>query len=168
MTEQNTTAENGAENSNAAPGIQVVSQYIKDFSFENPHAPESLVSGWPQPETNVQISLRQQAVRDDAYECTVNFRIEAKKKDDGKVCFIIDLAYGALAVLKNIPKDQHQAVMMVEVPKLLFPFAREIVASVTSKGGYPPLYLTPISFEAIYMNEMKRLQAEKEKQAATN
>lgn len=167
MTEQNTTAGNNAENANA-PGIQVVSQYIKDFSFENPNAPESLVSGWPQPETNVQISLRQQAVRDDAYECTVNFRIEAKKKDDGKVCFIIDLAYGALAVLKNIPKDQHQAVMMVEVPKLLFPFAREIVASVTSKGGYPPLYLTPISFEAIYMNEMKRLQAEKEKQAATN
>lgn len=167
MTEQNTTAGNNAENANA-PGIQVVSQYIKDFSFENPNAPESLVSGWPQPETNVQISLRQQAVRDDAYECTVNFRIEAKKKDDGKVCFIIDLAYGALAVLKNIPKDQHQAVMMVEVPKLLFPFAREIVASVTSKGGYPPLYLTPISFEAIYMNEMKRLQAEKEKQTATN
>lgn len=167
MTEQNTAAGNNAENANA-PGIQVVSQYIKDFSFENPNAPESLVSGWPQPETNVQISLRQQAVRDDAYECTVNFRIEAKKKDDGKVCFIIDLAYGALAVLKNIPQDQHQAVMMVEVPKLLFPFAREIVASVTSKGGYPPLYLTPISFEAIYMNEMKRLQAEKEKQAATN
>ena len=83
MTEQNTTAgngtENSAENGNAAPGIQVVSQYIKDFSFENPNAPESLVSGWPQPETNVQISLRQQAVRDDAYECTVNFRIEAKK-----------------------------------------------------------------------------------------
>lgn len=164
MAEQNNAAENGK----ATPGIQIVSQYIKDFSFENPNAPESLVSGWPQPETNVQISLRQQQLREDAYECTVNFRIEAKKKDDGKTCFIIDLAYGALAVLQNIPKDQHQPVMMVEVPKLLFPFAREIVASVTSKGGYPPLYLTPISFEAIYMSEMKRLQAEKEKQAATN
>jgi len=150
-----------------APGIQVIAQYIKDFSFENPHAPESLVSGWPQPETNVQISLRHQQVRDDAYECTVNFRIEAKKSDDGKTCFIIDLAYGALAVLKDIPKEQHQAIIMVEVPKLLFPFAREIVANVTSKGGYPPLYLTPISFETIYINEMKRLQADKEKQAAS-
>ena len=161
--------ENTAKNPTlaTAPGIQVIAQYIKDFSFENPHAPESLVSGWPQPETNVQISLRHQQVRDDAYECTVNFRIEAKKPEDGKVCFIIDLAYGALAVLKDIPKEQHQAIIMVEVPKLLFPFAREIVAGVTSKGGYPPLYLTPISFETIYINEMKRLQADKEKQAAS-
>lgn len=165
MTDQTNTPAQTADN---APGIQVVAQYIKDLSFENPNAPESLVSGWPQPDTNVQISLRHHQVRDDAYECSIHFRIEAKRKDDGKVCFIIDLAYGALAILKNIPKENHQPVVMVEVPKLLFPFAREIVASVTSKGGYPPLYLTPISFEAIYMSEMKRLQAEKEKQAATN
>lgn len=156
--------QNPQASTDTAPGIQVVAQYIKDLSFENPNAPESLVSGWPQPDTNVQISLRHNQVRDDAYECSVHFRIEAKKKDDGKVCFIIDLAYGALAILKNIPKENHQPVIMVEVPKLLFPFVREIVASLTSKGGYPPLYLTPISFETIYVNEIKRLQAEKEKQ----
>jgi preprotein translocase subunit SecB len=165
MTDQTNTPAQTADN---APGIQVVAQYIKDLSFENPNAPESLVSGWPQPDTNVQISLRHHQVRDDAYECSIHFRIEAKRKDDGKVCFIIDLAYGALAILKNIPKENHQPVVMVEVPKLLFPFVREIVAGLTSKGGYPPLYLTPISFETIYVNEMKRLQAEKEKQAAAN
>ncbi len=165
MTEQTNTPANTPD---AAPGIQVVAQYIKDLSFENPNAPESLVSGWPQPETNVQISLRHNQVRDDAYECSVHFRIEAKRKDDGKVAFIIDLAYGALAILKNIPKENHQPVVMVEVPKLLFPFVREIVAGLTSKGGYPPLYLTPISFESIYVNEMKRLQAEKEKASAAS
>lgn len=149
------------ENPQNQAGIQIIAQYIKDFSFENPNAPESLVSNWPAPETSVQIFLKHQALKNDAYECTVHFRIEAKKKDDKKVCFIADLVYGALAVLKNIPKENHQAVVMVEVPKLLFPFAREIVASTTSQGGYPPLYLTPISFETIYVNEMKRLQEEK-------
>lgn len=145
------------------PGVQVVAQYIKDFSFENPNAPESLVSGWPQPETNVQIFLRHQVLKENIYECTINFRIEAKNKQADKVCFIIDLAYGATVVLKNVPQENHQPVIMVEVPKLLFPFAREIVANVTSAGGYPPLFLTPVSFETIYINEMKRQQ---EKQAA--
>lgn len=147
------------------PGVQVVAQYIKDFSFENPNAPESLVSGWSQPETNVQIFLRHQKLKDEIYECSVNFRVEAKNKEKDKVCFIVDLAYCALVVLKGIPAENHQPVIMVEVPKLLFPFAREIVANATSAGGYPPLYLTPISFETIYINEMKRQQELQGKQA---
>ena len=145
------------------PGIQIVSQYIKDLSFENPNAPESLVSGWPAPETSVQIFLGQKKVQDNTYECLIHFRIEAKKKGEDKVCFLADLHYAALVVLQNLAADQHQPVLMVEVPKLLFPFAREIVANLTASGGYPPLYLAPISFEAIYINEMKRLQAEQEK-----
>jgi preprotein translocase subunit SecB len=146
------------EQSAQQPGIQVVAQYIKDFSFENPNAPESLVAGWPQPETNVQIFLRHAQIRDDAYECVVNFRIEAKKPGEDKAAFLIDLAYGALVLLKNVPKENHAPVVMVEVPKLLFPFAREIIANATASGGFPPLYLTPISFEQIYLNEMKRQQ----------
>lgn len=146
-------------------GVQVIAQYIKDLSFENPNSPESLVSGWAQPETNVQIFLRHQKLKDDIYECTVNFRIEAKNKEKEKVCFIIDLSYGALIVLKGVPEQNHQPVIMVEVPKLLFPFAREIVSNVTSSGGYPPLYLTPISFETIYINEMKRQHEAQGKQA---
>lgn len=149
----------------AQPNLQVISQYVKDFSFENPNAPESLIGNWGQPETNVQIFLKHQKIRDDSYECTVNFRVEAKKKGGDKICFIIDLAYSALVVLRNIPAENHQPVIMVEVPKLLFPFAREIVANATQSGGYPPLYLTPISFETIYINEMKRLAAEQQKKA---
>jgi preprotein translocase subunit SecB len=160
MTEQNT--QNNPAQAGAQPGLQIAAQYIKDFSFENPHAPESLVGGWGQPETAVNIALRHQQLKDNAYECVLQLRIEAKKKgDDKKACFIIDLSYAALAILQNIPKENHQAVMMVEVPKLLFPFAREIVASAVAQGGFPPLFLTPISFEALYMAEMKRLQSEK-------
>ncbi|MFH1158152.1 MAG: protein-export chaperone SecB [Pseudomonadota bacterium] len=147
----------------AEPSIQVIAQYVKDLSFENPHAPESLVSGWPPPETSVQIFLAQQHIKDNAFESSLHFRIEAKNKQDGRMAFIIDLHYGALVALNNIPKESQQAVLMVEVPKLLFPFVREIVAGQTSQGGYPPLYLTPISFETIYINEMKRKQAEAQK-----
>jgi len=147
----------------AEPSIQIVAQYVKDFSFENPNAPESLVSGWPAPETNVQIKLGQNHLKEHVFESSLNFRVEAKNKQDGKMAFIIDLHYGAMVVLHNIPMENTQAVLMVEVPKLLFPFMREIIATATSQGGYPPLYLAPISFESIYMNEMKRLQAEHSK-----
>lgn len=145
------------------PSIQLVTQYIKDISFENPHAPESLVSGWPAPETGVQISLGQQALGENSFESSIHLRVEAKNKKDGRMAFIVDLHYGAMVVLNNIPKENHSAVLMVEVPKLIFPFVRELVASVTTKGGYPPLYLAPVSFEQIYMNEVKRLQAEQAK-----
>ncbi|MBI3440645.1 MAG: protein-export chaperone SecB [Proteobacteria bacterium] len=147
------------------PGIQVVTQYVKDMSFENPHAPESLVSGWPAPETNVQISLGQHPVKENLFESSMHLRIEAKNQKDGRMSFIIDLHYGALVALANIPKENYQAILMVEVPKLLFPFVRELVCSMTTQGGYPPLYLAPISFEAIYMNELKRAQAEQGKKS---
>lgn len=152
---------------NTEPSIQVIAQYVKDCSFENPHAPESLVSGWPAPNTSVQISLSQNHLKDNFYESALNFRIEAKNVKDNKMAFIIDLHYGAMVSLQNIPQENTQAILMVEVPKLLFPFVREIVATMTSKGGFPPLYLTPISFETIYMSEVKRLQEEKSKQTGT-
>ena len=121
------------------PSIQVISQYVKDSSFENPNAPESLVSGWPAPETAVQISLGHKQLQENTFESSVRFRIEAKNKQDGKMSFIIDLHYGAMVALQNVPKENVAAVLMVEVPKLLFPFAREIIAHMTVNGGYPPL-----------------------------
>lgn len=166
MTEQAPAAQAPA----AQAGIQVLAQYVKDFSFENPHAPESLMAGWGQPETNVQIALRHQKLRDDLYECVLGLRLEATKKEEGgakgKTFFIIDLAYGAIAQLHNIPKENHQAVVMIEVPKLIFPFARQIISEAAAQGGYPPLYLAPINFEAMYVAEMQKLQAEKAAQGA--
>lgn len=146
------------------PSIQIITQYVKDMSFENPHAPESLVSGWPSPETSIQISLAQKTIKDNTYESSLQLRVEAKNKKDGRMSFIIDLHYGALVTLVNIPKENIAAVLMVEVPKLLFPFVREQIAGLSTNGGYPPLYLSPISFEAIYMNELQRLQDAKNKQ----
>lgn len=151
----------------AQPSIQIVTQYIKDSSFENPHAPESLISGWAQPETGVQISLSRQQVRDNLFESMLHLRVEARNKQDNRVCFIVDLHYGALVALSNVPAEAQLAVLMVEVPKLLFPYLREVVTGMTMQGGYPPLYLSPIQFEQIYMNEVQRLKSEQEGRQAT-
>ena len=149
------------------PSIQIISQYVKDCSLENPHAPESLISGWPAPETHVQISLSQKQINENLFEAALSFRIEAKNAKDNKMAFIIDLHYGALVGLQNIPQENIPPFLAVEVPKLLFPFVREIVAGLTMKAGYPPLYLTPINFEALYMNEVKRLQEASKGKAGT-
>lgn len=152
-----------AEDKKEQPSVQLITQYIKDMSFENPNAPESLLSGWPAPETTVQISLGHRQLGKSLFESGIKFRIEARNKKDNKMAFIIDMHYAAAVALNNVPDESILPVLMVEVPKLLFPFAREIVANATTKGGYPPLYLAPISFEELYMAEMKRLKAEHDK-----
>ena len=151
------------DNQNQDAGIQIITQYVKDLSFENPNAPESLLAGWPAPETTVQISMGQKQLGKDAYESSIKVRIEARNKKDNKMAFIMDLHYAAAVALKNIPNDSILPILMVEVPKLLFPFVREAVAKATTNGGYPPLYLSPVSFEELYMHEIKRI---KEQQAA--
>lgn len=138
------------------PAIQVVAQYVKDFSFENPNSPETLLAGLGAPETAVQIGLKQNQLREGAYETSLNFKIEAKFKEKNKVAFIIELAYAATVAISGYPKEQHHPILMVEIPKLLFPFAREVIAKATMQGGYPPLYLQPVNFEAIYLEEAKR------------
>lgn len=160
MAEQTTTTDNAATQGQG-PSIQVLTQYVKDMSVENPNSPASIISGWGAPETNVQINIRTQEVRDDMYEVVLMFRIEARApKQENKVAFIVELAYAATVELKNIPAENLQPVLMIEVPKLLFPFAREIVGDATVKAGFPPLYLQPISFENIYAQDLQRRQAE--------
>ncbi len=163
MADDKKGAENTAATGENAPSVQVISQYIKDLSIENPNSPASLIGGWGAPETNVQININTQAIAEDAYEVSLMFRIEAKvPSQDNKVAFLIELAYAGAIQAKNVPEDNLQPLLMVEVPKILFPFAREIVADCVIKAGFPPLYLQPISFEAIYMETQKR-RAEEEK-----
>jgi len=158
--EDKTETTKSPEQQDAGAAVQVHAQYIKDFSFENPNSPESLLAGWGAPDTNVQINIRHQNLQDNTHEVVLLFRIEAKNKEADKVTFIVELAYAATVSLNGVPEENQHPVLMVEVPKLLFPFAREIIADAAIKGGYPPLYLQPVSFEAIYMGEMQRLQAE--------
>lgn len=145
------TAQNGT-----VAGIEVLAQYVKDLSFENPNAPESLLAGWGAPESNVEINMQARNVRDSIYETILTFKVEAVFKAQNKTAFITELAYGATARLNNIPQEHHQAVLMVELPKLIFPFAREVIARAAQQGGYPPIYLQPMNFEAAYVAEVRR------------
>jgi preprotein translocase subunit SecB len=168
-TEDQNTQTDTATPEAQGPSIQVVAQYIKDMSLENPNSPASIVGGWGAPETNVQINIRTQQLKDDMHEATLMFRIEARvPKQENKVAFIIELAYAATVQLKNVQEDNVSPVLMIEVPKLIFPFAREVIADATVKAGFPPLYMQPISFEAIYAQDVQRRAAEAQNGAENN
>ncbi len=162
-------AQNPAGAQQNAPSLQMIAQYVKDASFENPNAPESLVSGWPAPETEVKIAIANKHLKDNLFESEVIFQVEARHpKEKSKIAFIIDLHYGAMVALQNIPQENIHPILMVEVPKLLFPFMREQIADMTAKGGFPPLYLAPVSFEQMYVEQMKLLKDKQDKQQAGN
>ena len=131
-----------------APSAGLIMQYIKDLSFENPNAPA--VFQWQgQPQIDVQFNIGASEAGDDVHEVILKIDIRAAAAD--KVAFQVELAYAGLFGLRNIPEDQVQPFLLAEAPRLLFPFARRVVADVVRDGGFPPLMLDPIDFGALYM-----------------
>jgi preprotein translocase subunit SecB len=145
---------NGAsveETPNQAPSLRVLAQYIKDFSFENPNAPNSLRDGI-QPKIDLQLDVNARAM-EEAGVFEVDLKINAKSERDGQVQFIIELVYSGLFAFANIPDDAIEPLLLAECPRLLFPFARQIIASNSQAGGYPPLMLDPMDFGALYASQ---------------
>ncbi len=156
MTDENATqpVANGApvdESASQAPALRVLAQYIKDFSFENPNAPKSLRDG-PQPKIDLQLDVNARAM-EEAGVFEVDLKINAKSERDGQVQFIIELVYSGLFGFNNIPEDAIEPLLLAECPRLLFPFARQIIASNSQAGGYPPLMLDPMDFGALYASQ---------------
>ncbi len=141
-----------------APRLTIVSQYIKDLSFENPRAPSSLEPGKSRPEIGIRVDARAQELGAERYEVTFQLHVEAKSGDDP--VFVVELTYGGLFTLANVPQESLQPVLMIECPRLLFPFARRIVADVTRDGGFPPLMIDPIDFVTLYRRRQEQAQAE--------
>ena len=126
-------------------GINVLTQYVKDLSFENPRAPASLNAQNGQPQIDVQVGVQVgRAGQDNVYEVVLNMRAEAKTGED--LAFIVELAYGGIFQLQNVPEDMLGLVLNVEGPRMLFPFARRIFADAVRDGGFPQLMLEPIDF----------------------
>ena len=150
------TTTNGGQT--PAPGqplqaqLNVIGQYIKDFSFENPNAPRPMIEPTQQPSISVQINVNPRQLSPTDFE--VELKIEGKAESAGMTMFALDLAYGGLFRLQNIPQEQIAAVVMIECPRILFPFAREIIANATMHGGFPPLLLDPVDFAALYQQRM--------------
>jgi preprotein translocase subunit SecB len=144
------------------PQLSVVGQYIKDFSFENPNAPRSLGPSQNPPTIGIQINVGVGQLAESDFE--VQLKIEGKAEAQNTVLFAFDLTFAGVFRLQNVPQQALSPVLMIECPRLLFPFAREIIASAVRGGGFPQLLLDPVDFVALYQ---QRLAASQEQPAAT-
>lgn len=132
----------------------VKGQYIKDLSFENPNAPQSLMAANNKPGIDVNVDLKAQKLQDDFYEMTLH--IASRAVLDGATLFLVELAYAGIFQLSNIPAERVEPLILIEAPFVLFPFARRVIADVTRDGGFPPLMLDPIDFHALYLQNRAR------------
>ncbi len=137
------------------PPIQVNAQYIKDLSFEVPGAPQIFVDlAGTQPELTVRVDLNAQPMGGNNFEVSLQLSADAKVAE--RVAFIIELTYAGMFSL-NVPEEHLQPMLLIEAPRLLFPFARSIIAEVTSGGGLPPLMMQPIDFAALYRARLEQM-----------
>jgi len=146
----------GPEPQMVMPQIGILAQYVKDFSFENPNAPRSMAPSTQAPAINIQIAVDAAPLTDADVEVTL--RLEGKAESQGLLLFGFELLYCGVFRVQNVPGDSLQPVILIECPRLLFPFAREIVATATRNGGFPPLLLEPIDFVALYRQRMAAVQ----------
>jgi preprotein translocase subunit SecB len=140
------------------PQLSVLAQYIKDFSFENPNAPRSLAPMQQQPAINIQINVNATPLADADVE--VILHLEGKAENAGTLLFSFDLSFAGAFRIQNVPQESLHPVVMIECPRLLFPFAREIVAAAVRNGGFPPLLLDPVDFVGLYRQKMETQAAE--------
>lgn len=138
-----------------APGFRIMAQYVRDLSFENPRAPESLrVEGKPNIEMNVEMGA--QGRGDGLFE--IDLRIGVKAANEGQAVFHVELVYGGLFQLFNVSEKEIEPMLLIECPRYLFPFARQIIATATADGGfYPPFMVDPIDFAAIYASRQSQI-----------
>ncbi|MEP7029610.1 MAG: protein-export chaperone SecB [Pseudolabrys sp.] len=148
---------NGGPAANVEPQLQVVAQYIKDFSFENPNAPNSLGPNQEQPQIGIQINVGASPISDSDIE--VVLKLEGKAELSGKILFRFELDFGGVFRIRNVPQESLNAIVLIECPRLLFPFAREIIATAVRNGGFPPLLLDPVDFVALYRQKMEQVAA---------
>ncbi len=147
-------APNGAD---TGPAVGILSQYVKDFSVENPNAPDSYQ--WEgSPQIDLQFNIGAQKVNEEVHEVELKVNVTAKA-EKGNV-YLIELAYCGLIGIRNLPEDQAHAYLYAEAPRILFPFARRIVADATRDAGFQPLMLDPIDFNGLYMQQLQQKAAQ--------
>ena len=140
------------------PQLTVLAQYIKDFSFENPNAPRSLAPAQQQPAIDVQINVGAAPMPGSTTDFEITLKIEGKAEGAGMVLFSFDLAFAGVFRLQSVPQESMHPLIMIECPRLLFPFAREVIATAVRNGGFPPLLLDPVDFVGLYRQRMADMQ----------
>ena len=145
----------------AAPGgpqqLIVNAQYIKDFSFENPRAPQSLVQPTTQPSVDINVDVKAQNLGPEVFEVILTINVSARAQDEP--VFLVELAYGTVVTVKNAPAEILAQLILVETPRIAFPFARAIIENATRDGGFPPLMINPIDFAELLHRQQAENQA---------
>lgn len=145
----------GGEQQAQPPRLSILTQYVKDLSFENPHAPQG-IGNQNRPEIQIKVDANAKPLGEDRFEVTLQTNIEAKA--EGTSIFLLELAYGGVFQVANIPQESLQPLLMIECPRLLFPFARRIISDATRDGGFPPLMIDPIDFVSLYRRRLQQAQ----------
>jgi preprotein translocase subunit SecB len=164
--------EAAAGNGAAAPQVkmQVLAQFIRDMSFENVVAQKGLTTGEVQPDIQVAVSLdaRKRTV-EHQFEVITKFKVTSKNKVNGENLFLLELDYGGTFHIEGVPEEQMHPFLLIECPRLLFPFVRRIISDITRDGGFPPLNVDSVDFLALYRQELaRRAQAQAAAPAMTN
>jgi preprotein translocase subunit SecB len=145
-----------------SPAYQLIvnTQYLKDLSFESPRAPQTLMAQREAPEVNLTADVKARSLGPEVFEVVLNMGAHAKQKDDP--VFVVELSYAAVVTVKDAPAELVPLLVFVETPRILFPFARAIIAGATRDGGFPPLLINPIDFAELLRREHERALKEQE------
>ena len=141
----------------ASQQLVINAQYVKDLSFENPRAPQGLAQPSTAPAVEINIDVKAQTLNTDVYEVVLTINASAKVNTD--TLFVVELTYGAVVTVRNLPQEALAPVLLVETPRLMFPFARNIVADATRDGGYPPLMINPVDFSELLRRNQQQEDA---------
>jgi preprotein translocase subunit SecB len=164
--------ETAVGNGAAAPQVrmQVLAQFIRDMSFENVVAQKGLTSAEVQPDIQVAVSLdARKRTAEHQFEVITKFKVTSKNKVNGENLFLLELDYGGTFHIEGVPEDQMHPFLLIECPRLLFPFVRRIISDITRDGGFPPLNIDSVDFLALYRQELaRRAQAQAAAPAVAN
>ena len=153
----NGNAQKSGENEKTERRILVHAQYIKDLSFENPNAPHVLMKGSTQPDVEITVNVGAELIDKNQYEVTLN--LAAKASSEETALFLVDLTYAGLVTPEGAGTDEINPLIMIEAPRLLFPFARAIISDATRDGGFMPLNIQPVDFVAVYQHNLAQQAA---------
>jgi preprotein translocase subunit SecB len=162
MSDSTTTDPAAAGQEGTQPTVRVLAQYVKDLSFENPRAPMSLQKKENTPAINIGVNVGARALAQDDYEVTLSLDAKAGEGDD--MNFQVELHYAGVIRVQNMKQEHVQPFLLIEGPRLLFPFARQIMAEAVRNGGFPPLMIDPIDFVALYRRNLQKAQQQQQMQ----
>ena len=136
------------------PQFRVLAQYVKDLSFENPNAPSALIQRPAKPDISVHVDINARRLSGEQFESEIKLSVESKQ--DGQIQFIVELVFAGLFLIQGVAAENLEPLLLIECPRIIFPFARRIVSDVVRDGGFMPLNIEPIDFAAIYRQQLQR------------